>query len=480
MAQDPTKSHFPIDQRAPSTRRVAGVALIPTTPRMAPRLLACVIFAAAGKSWASNDELLGGGELDAAASLASDDQCASGDEDCALNALQLRGQRVRGEAAGDARWGSCLVSKGCGKYKRGAPCQCNEKCTEHGNCCYDYTMVCNTDDSDDEDGPSAPSPAVPVAPLSGKIYGHPSKTKYPSHPGFTLMLVEDFDTPIDLDSDPIWTWSDGGLIEGQIRFTKENIKFEDGKMRIEVTATPAQGTQKCSAAEVAEIKPMPKASGEMRTRYNMFRYGRYEARLKAPSVQTGNTLINGNYVSTMFVFRDGKYKHWREIDFEITGDSTNSITTNVLSADNTDKWSANIADSKQIAVTYNDRADFHDYAIEWLPNSITWYIDGKKVRKYRGNKIPDLSGKIMMNLWLFDDRALFGGPHIKNNRYPMYSEYEWFRFYKWNGEDSYPCADMDSSCLTSDDMYLTKNNPCDGIKQEGTVYGKTACQTTCR
>lgn len=436
-------------------------------------MLGFLLFAAAGRSLAGNDELPGGGELDAAASFASDDRCASGEEDCALNAMQLRGQRVRGAADDDgARWGSCLASQRCGVYHSGAPCQCNEKCTEYGSCCHDYATACK----------SAPSQAVPMASVSGKIYGHPSETEYPSHPGFTLMLVEDFDTPIDLDSDPIWTWSDGGLIEGQIRFTKENIKFEDGKMRIEVTATPAQGTQSCSAAEVANIKDMPKASGEMRSRHNMFRYGRYEARLKAPSVQEGNTDINGNYVSTMFVFRDGKYKHWREIDFEITGDSTNSITTNVLSADNTDKWSANIADSKQIDVDYNDREDFHDYAIEWLPDSITWYIDGKKVREYNGErvKIPDLSGKIMMNLWLFDDRALFGGPQIQNNRYPLYSEYEWFRFYKWNGEDSYPCADMDSSCLTSDDMYLTKNNPCDGIKQEGTVYGKTACQTTCR
>ena len=34
---------------------------------------------------------------------------------------------------------------------------------------------------------------------------------------------EEFNSPIDLDSDPIWTWSDGGLYEGAVRFVKEQI-----------------------------------------------------------------------------------------------------------------------------------------------------------------------------------------------------------------------------------------------------------------
>src|SRR5919109_788665 len=41
------------------------------------------------------------------------------------------------------------------------------------------------------------------------VRGHCSSATYPTHPGFTLALVEDFDQPLDLDNDPIWTYSDG-------------------------------------------------------------------------------------------------------------------------------------------------------------------------------------------------------------------------------------------------------------------------------
>jgi beta-glucanase (GH16 family) len=285
-----------------------------------------------------------------------------------------------------------------------------------------------------------------------------------------------------LDRDPIWTWSDGGLIEGQIRFVKEAITFPDGKMRIETSNTLQVHTETCSHAEVDEIKPKDMTSGEIRTRHNMFRYGRYEASIRAPKVHPGSSLINGNYVATMFVFRDAKYKHWREIDVEVTGDSPDSITTNVLSADNTVKWSADIAESRSFKVGKNLRSDFHTFAFEWLPDRISWYLDGKLIREKKGGHvpIPDLSSKIMMNLWMFDHRALFGGRHIRNNRYPMHSEYDWFRFYKWDGDKKYPCPGFNTSCLTSDDLYLSGNNPCDGVPQVGDVHGKRPCKATCR
>lgn len=309
------------------------------------------------------------------------------------------------------------------------------------------------------------------------------ETIYPTYDGFTLALVEEFDNPINLDKDPIWTWSDGGLTEGGIRFVKEAITFPDGKMRIEVSEAHEHArAERCSHAEVEELEPKKMVSGEMRTKHNMFRYGRYEASIRAPMVQPTDSLIDGNYVATMFVYRDAKYKHWREIDIEITGDHPDSVTTNVLSADDTMRWSARIAESQEERVNKNLRSDFHTFAFEWLPDRVSWYFDGRLIReKLMTGSVPisDLSAKIMMNLWTFDDRALFGGQQIMNNRYPMYSEYDWFRFYRWNNETRYPCGGFDTSCLTSDDLYLSSNNPCDNIPQAGTVYGKEPCRATC-
>lgn len=316
------------------------------------------------------------------------------------------------------------------------------------------------------------------------MYGHPSKElAYPVHKGFTLQLVEEFDAPMDLDRDPIWTWSDGGLGEGQVRFVKEAITFRDGKMRIEMSEKQYP-TQNCSNAEVGFIDEKNLTSGELRTRHNMFRYGRYEARIKAPSVQSQKTVIDGNYVSTMFVFRDAKYQHWREIDWEIIGESAYSASTNVLFADNTSAWNEHMSEDKAFTFPMNLRSGFHTYAIEWLPDKITWYFDGHKVREKIDTqdddvKISAMSAKIMMNLWVFNEKALFGGKKVENNHYPMFSEYDWFRFYRWDKETLYPCGEFDPSCLTEDDMYLTSNNPCDGIPQLGTVYGESPCESVC-
>jgi len=353
--------------------------------------------------------------------LEADEECSGDGEACALNALQLRGAKVN-STSGDLH----------------------------------------------------------------ELLGHPSQNityDIKKYPGFTLWLVEEFEEPIDLDLDPVWTWSDGGLTEGDVRFVKEAIQFEDGKMKIVVDYNKDKyPTESCSHAEVGHINHKKLTSGEMRTKHNMFRYGRYESRLKAPSVKPGDTHTDGNYISTMFVYRDGKFHHWREIDWEITGDNAHSVTTNVLSAEYTRSWSAKIADSRHYNLRENTRAGFHTYAIEWLPHSITWYVDGKQVRKKTGGHVPisDKSAKIMMNLWIFGHGAYFGGRHVNNNHYPMQSEYEYFHFYRWDKDANYPCDDMTTSCLTDDDRFLSGNNPCDNVEQEGTLNGKSACKAECK
>jgi hypothetical protein len=66
---------------------------------------------------------------------------------------------------------------------------------------------------------------------------------------------------------------------------------------------------------------------------------------------------------------------------------------------------------------------------------------------------------------------------------PLTSEYEFIRFYKWDGDDTYPCPDMDESCLSSDDLLLAGNNGCDGIDMsyEGELLDACPnCGTTMR
>ena len=308
-------------------------------------------------------------------------------------------------------------------------------------------------------------------PLPPGVQGHPSAAvTYPKYPGFTLALVEEFDTPIDLDKDPVWTWSDGGLTEGKVRFVKDAISFKDGKMLIAARTPGVKGSdsfaEPVSNGDVGFVTNKDVASGELRSKFNNFRYGRYEARFKPPT-------SNGNFISTLFVFRTPKFEDWREIDIELTADRPLKPFTNLIWANGAAGWSEAIQEAGEnfpdgpgampVPAGFNHQTAAHTYAFEWLPEKITWFVDGQPVRVKVGGKlpVPEKSAKIVMNLWIFANAGGFGGDPTRN-AYPLTAEYEWFRFYKWDNEKTYPCAGP-PDCLAAEDRNKSKNNPSDGL-----------------
>lgn len=301
-------------------------------------------------------------------------------------------------------------------------------------------------------------------PSQGTVLGHPKAGfDYPKRDGFTLALVEEFDAPLDLDQDPIWTWSDGGLAEGAVRFVKDAISFKDGMMHLTATQSPAPGSD--SYAEPVRngdrgfVAAKPLRSGEIRTKFNNYRYGRYEVRLKPPT-------SDGNFVSTLFTFRTPKFESWREIDIEVTADQPKAVGTNLIFGNNVGAWNPSIQEFSYQPLPDNKghQGEFHTYAFEWLPDSITWFVDDVMVREKKagsGLNVPEKSAKIMMNLWIFATAGGFGGDPTKNV-YPLHAEYDWFRFYRWNNEDKYPCG-TPPGCLPAEDRVKSKNNPADGL-----------------
>ncbi len=304
------------------------------------------------------------------------------------------------------------------------------------------------------------------------VIGHPDACiNYPTRPGYNLYLAEEFEQPIDLDNDANWTWSDGGLAEGQVRFIKDQITFQGGNMLI--TAAKMPQVTSMSFAENMSIGPKPISSGEFRTKYNNYRYGWYEARYKPPT-------SSGNFISTMFTFRTPKTIAWREIDNELTANGLTILGTNVYWENNAGNYNCAYADQLDVPLTgiANVQSDFHVYAFEWTPTSIKWYVDDmthpvrtktptEVVTNCPGSTntvaIPELSAKILMNLWVFAAANGYGGADPTKNVYPMTATYDYFRFYKAaTGESTYPCSPT-PSCIAHSDIILSKNNPTDGV-----------------
>jgi hypothetical protein len=168
---------------------------------------------------------------------------------------------------------------------------------------------------------------------------------------------------------------------------------------------------------------------------------------------------------------------------EVTGDGPTHLSTNLLYSNMDCNWSP---DKEQVQAydlpDMNFRTGFQTVGFEWLPTSVRFYtIDANGMEatlRTLTDRVPELPGKIMANLWVFGDTFAFGGPDGTNNMYPMHSEYDFIRFYKWNDDMSYPCPNMDAACLPAADTDLAGNNGCDGIDNSGDLSNCMQCGTT--
>jgi beta-glucanase (GH16 family) len=333
-----------------------------------------------------------------------------------------------------------------------------------------------SDGSTDAQGPTADAADSADAPGSkcpAGVAGHcNASTDYPFYPGFSLALVEEFDEPIDLLTDPVWTYSDGFGEGSYTRYTKDAIAFAGGKLIITATApaggvvnggypTYAEGTSTAFPSVVTGTSTVQ--SGELRTKHNNYRYGRYEFRMKAPGVNP-----TGNLINAFFTYRTPKWQQWREIDIEITpANNSNAAGTNIVWGNNPFSYGDTLNSYSPKPIIAADGGtvfdDFHVYAFEILPTSVTWFADGTQIRQETGTgvKLPEMSMKIMTNLWVFPNSTWGGGLPVAN-AYPMRSEIDWIRFYKADQEPVYPCSPT-PSCLPADDKDYSKNNADDGL-----------------
>lgn len=305
---------------------------------------------------------------------------------------------------------------------------------------------------------------------------------YPPYDGYTLALVEDFEVPIDLNADPIWTWSDGSPADGQTGFREEQIKFSAGKMHITAEAPDGCAPKTTNAACIpprmsyaeaanpnaqASIGAMGVWSGEIRTKYNNFRYGRYEAKYTAPIANPGfeaTDNMSGNYLSTMFIFRTPKNVRWNEIDIELEPWHHDEIAGNVVNATFPGTGPVGYPAGNASPHSIKGPAGYaitqeHVYAFTWTPTKVEWFVDGVSIRSFEGSAnvpIPDKSAKIMMNLWIFSGTTFGDGV---NNKFPFTASYDWFRFYKLNSETTYPCANPPSCLPAEDKTKSSQNNP---------------------
>ena len=134
-------------------------------------------------------------------------------------------------------------------------------------------------------------------------------------------------------------------------------------------------------------------AGAFRT-HESYLYGRFEVRMKSAN---GDGLVSSFFTYNTNWDNDDGNLNWNEIDIEMTGNRDNSVQFTTHHPGNPNSWSY----GEIINVSFNPHAEFHDYAFEWTPESIKWFIDNQEVYSQVESIVDDLSysQNIMMNIW---------------------------------------------------------------------------------
>lgn len=268
--------------------------------------------------------------------------------------------------------------------------------------------------------------------------------------GFTLQVDERFDR---LDSE-LWRPGDGAVGgESICRFQDQGVVVEDGKLKLVIR--PEDIAPGWSVDHNQEKGPYKFVCGELRTKDELsYHYGRIEVRMKAPNRETAS-----GYISSLFTYRFEKDEtsdtpdsvEWEEIDVELEGGRPDKFQANLIYGKDTwEWWRTRVYGAWEDKIEVGPVDEWRVFAIEWLPDSISWYVDGELVRtltsrdidcdpecippQEQPTPIPNNPTTIIMNFWIPNDEIqdYFGG-NKERNIYPMTTEYDWFRYYAWDG-----------------------------------------------
>jgi Glycosyl hydrolases family 16 len=233
----------------------------------------------------------------------------------------------------------------------------------------------------------------------GAAGGGAAGTGSSSDPRFALKWRDDFDS----FNDARWSKRSHTFEENLARFTPDNVVVEGGMLKLRVTRVAAQDRE-YSAAEVATKEA--------------FTFGRFAGRIKF--------CAGSGMVSSLFTYKQDVSDSWQEIDIEHLGYLPTSVQYNLISG-----TAANRAyQPKVVGLEWSPTMEFHDYAIEWLPDGVSFFVDGVKTHHDVQSKLKDAQ-TLHMNAWPTNNAVTqFAGP-FEPSAVPCEAQYDWVEVYAY-------------------------------------------------
>ena len=171
-------------------------------------------------------------------------------------------------------------------------------------------------------------------------------------------------------------------------FAPENLEYGDSGVRV-VVDTAEGGLRPYRSGALASVRA--------------FTHGRFQAEIRAAP---GPGLVTG-----FFLYRGSPRQ---EIDIEFAGSDPRRMLTNVFfnpGDDGTAMAFGYRGSPCWIDLGFDATEDFHEYAIDWRADCLTWMVDGKIVHErtsWDPTPIPHLGMRVIANLWAPRSQELAG------------------------------------------------------------------------
>lgn len=220
-------------------------------------------------------------------------------------------------------------------------------------------------------------------------------------PGWTLVFHDEFDRP-ELGSDWVTEYNWGRVNPPELQYyATDAFDFIGGVLRIKAEERPTES--------------LPYTSGLISS-FNSFKftYGYVEARVKIPS---------GKGMWPAFWLLDASPTGIGEIDvMEIIGSEPNVVNMSLHFPDAA-------GNSQSQTETYKGpdySKDFHNFAVDWRPDVIIWYVDGIERCRITQN-IPQNPMYVIANLAV---GGKWPGAPDGSTKFPAYYDIDYIRVYQ--------------------------------------------------
>ena len=136
---------------------------------------------------------------------------------------------------------------------------------------------------------------------------------------------------------------------------------------------------------------------------HLYQFGRFEVEMKPAKVD--------GVITAFFLHRNNP---WQEIDFEFLGRDTTKVLANVYFNPGDDGSNCNFGNRGTPAIidlNFDAAEDYHQYAIEWEPHEMRWYVDNQLVHvrsSWEPTPVPNLPMQLYFNFWPSRSEELAG------------------------------------------------------------------------